>query len=174
MISLDCITIVSDSTPKSFVNECIRSIEVAAKFASYGVNSIITPGVPGDIGLAMANGVAKSTSDWVCFVDDDDFLLPSAFSCLTRHFAASPMAICAREIHLGANGRLVPVDRRHHLTAWRRDVFDHLKLTEIARPLEPLLNFVEHEAVDEYSWCYVYRMRISEGMKLRTAHGRRV
>ena len=165
---LDVIIMISKSTPHAFVDECQRTVRVAADVATYPVNVIEVPGVPGHIGKAMLAGLARSTATYVAWVDDDDFVLPNAFSCLQRHFDAKPSAICAREIQLLANSSLVAVDRRHHLTAFRREVVDTVDLANIpARPNVALHNAATNGAVDEFSWVYVWRRRRSAAMHLR-------
>lgn len=167
---LDVITIVSDTTPRQFVTECRASIQRAIAQCPYPVNAIETPGVPGHIGQAMAAGIAASSAEYIAFVDDDDFVLPNAFACLERHFDRKPTAICAREIAWLANGRIVPSDRRHHLTAFRRDIVEAAALE--ANPATPNVDLhaaAAAQVVDELSWVYVHRIYRSAGMKLRGA-----
>jgi hypothetical protein len=165
---LDVLITVSESTPRHFVSECRRSVRVAAEFAQYPVNVIEVPGVPGHIGQAMLGGLAKSTAPYIAWIDDDDFVLPNAFTCLERHFTATPSAICAREIQLLANGSLRPVNRRHHLTAFRRDVVDTVDLANFpGHGNVALHNAARSGAVDELSWVYVWRRRRSPGMAVR-------
>lgn len=167
---LDVITVVSESTPKSFVNECRASLHRAVEFAGYSVRLIETPGVPGNIGKAMQGGLELSRAPYVAWVDDDDFVLPNAFACLQRHFATAPAAIFAREIGLLASGRLVPHGKRHHLTAFRRDVLDAMPMHEYATHTSTdMREFAEAAGPceDEWSWVYVYRMRRSPGEQLR-------
>lgn len=167
-----CIT-VSDSTPLGWVTQCQQSVAAAAAFATYPVNVITVPGVPGNIGMAMANGIRAGANPYVAWVDDDDWVLPNAFEVLKPYFKAKPPAICAREIHTFANGHIVPCDMRHHLTAWRRDVLDVAALeTNPAYPLVPLLAAVENTAADVNAWVYMRRMWISGGAKLRSIHDR--
>lgn len=169
---LDVLITVSETTPHNFVNECRRSVRVAADLASYQVNVIEVPGVPGHIGQAMLNGLARSTAPYVAWVDDDDFVLPNAFSCLEHHFDARPSAICAREIRLLANGRLIPTEGRHHLSAWSRDVLDASDLASCpARPYAPVFKEAMRGTItDELSWVYVYRIRLSAALQLRAQH----
>jgi len=167
---LDVITIISETTPKGFVEEARRSVRAASELCTVPLNIVETPGVPGHIGQAMRNGLAQCRGDYVAWVDDDDFVLPNAFSCLERHFAVRPSAICAREIRLLANGMLRPQRMRHHLTAFRRDVLDAAPLESFAAfPNVQLQKIVSDSAVDELSWVYVYRLRMSAGLALRAS-----
>jgi hypothetical protein len=164
-LKLDVVTIISDSTPREWVDECLRSIDVAASQAGYEINMIRVPGIPGHIGNAMRAGIDRSTADWLAWVDDDDYVLPNAFACLHSHFAARPTAICAREIKLGANGHRVPSQRRHHLTAFRADV---ARVLPMDRPDSSMLECVARAAelgavVDELSWIYMHRIWRSAG-----------
>lgn len=164
---LDCILTISESTPKQWVNEARRTARVCADLCPYPVNIIETPGVPNHIGKAMAGGLAKSTAQWCCWLDDDDFLLPSAFLCLAPHFAGRPDAICAREIHLLANGRLRPMNYRHHLTAFRRDLVDTVDLTQFPATPNAALHKATPNAAHVLDWVYVHRIRRSPAMALR-------
>lgn len=168
---LDVVITVSDTTPKQYVRECIRSVDRAAKAANFPINIIETPGVPGHIGQAMRAGIVKGSNKFVAFVDDDDFVFPNAFTCLEKHFNAQPTAICAREIQLLANGRLLPTEGRHHLSAWRRDVIESVPLVNTpARPYKLVYEKAWDGIVDELSWVYVYRRRISTALHVRAEH----
>lgn len=164
---------VSNDTPRSWVNECRHSVRAAIERCAYSIRAIEVPGLPGHIGHAMMNALKHSSADYVAWVDDDDFVLPNAFTCLERHFTARPTAICARECNLLANGRLVPQKYRHHLTAWRRDFLDTMPLMD--HPAYTLVSMFRAlsmtDAVDEWSWVYVRRIRRSGGMTLRGIHG---
>src|SRR5690606_40751486 len=134
---LDVLITISDSTPRNWVAQCKRTVEAAAKLAPFPVRVIEVPGVPGHIGEAMLSGLRASSAEYVAWVDDDDWVLPNAFACLQRHFSARPAAVCAREVHLLNNGAIVPFNRRHHLTAWRRDFIESIPLAE--HPAFPLV-----------------------------------
>ncbi len=166
---LDVITVVSDSTPRGYVQECRHSVRRAAELAGYAVNIIETPGVPGNIGLAMQGGLPLGSAPWVCWVDDDDFVLPNAFRCLARHLTLKrTVAVFAREIAALANGRLVPHAHRHHLTAFRRTLLEDMPMGDYAtRTSMHMRQFAEAagETIDELSWVYVYRI-------WRSAHAR--
>jgi hypothetical protein len=169
---LDVITIVSASTPASYLNECRRSVRMAADHAGFPVTLIESPGVPGSVGAAMVRSLGTSASPYVAWVDDDDFVWPNAFACLRKHFDRQPSAICAREISWLANGRLVPCHHRHHLTAFHRDIIEGVPLIDHpAFTLPPLLAKAGERVVDELSWVYVHRIRMSEAHKVRRQHG---
>lgn len=163
---LDVIVTISNSTPRNFVNECRRSVKLAAELCPYPVNVIETPGVPGHIGKAMASGVAKSTAEYITWVDDDDFVLPTAFACLEKHYKSRPQAICARELHL--SGIMIrPYNERHHLTAFRRDAVNPAWFERPAGIRRTMLCAQMNPVVDVLSWVYVYRIWNSAGFKLR-------
>lgn len=170
---LDVITVVSETTPKGYIGQCRTSIKRAASLCPFPVNVIETPGVPGNIGLAMHGGLAHGDAPYVVWVDDDDFVLPNAFLCLMRHFAGGPTgptAIFAREVALLNNGRLRAQYRRHHLTAFRRDVLERMPMHEYTTYTSmDMRNYCEGlgGTVDELSWVYVYRIWPSPGRALR-------
>lgn len=165
---LDVITMVSESTPVDYVRECRQSIAQAAALCPFPLTIIESAGVPGHIGQAMANSLERSRQPYVCWVDDDDAVLPNAFACLAAHLAAQPTAICAREIHRMANGTWKANDHRHHLTAFRRDIVSATGLTRFcALPNLALHKNAGDGIADERSWVYLYRVRVSAGMQLR-------
>lgn len=169
---LDVIITISSDTPQVWVQQACQSVVDAVRQADYPINPIAANGVPGHIGRAMADGMALGKEPYVAWVDDDDFVLPNAFSCLAPHFRTQPPAICAREVHLFNNGRMINFTQRHHLTAWRRDFLETMPLLEHpAYPLVPLFRAVEDTAVDELSWVYMRRIRRSGGMRVRSLYG---
>lgn len=172
---LDIITTVSDHTPVAWVQESLQSVRIAAEHAGFPVNLITVPGVPGHIGQAMMNGMAQATSEYVAWVDDDDFVLPNAFRCLRQHLdpdhpSQRPYdAVCAREIHLLANGRFLPHYGRHHFTAYRRSIVSRLDLTPYPSHPNALMHKMCPRVAHELSWVYVYRIYLSQGLALRSA-----
>lgn len=166
---LDVLITVSDDTPKAWVTDCRDSVQHAASRAKYPVNVIEVPGIPGHIGRAMAAGFAKTTAPYVAWVDDDDYVLGEAFLCLKPYFAAAPDALCTRELWLTAAGRLLRAgeDRRHHLTAYRRDNI-HVP-TLLADPARPNARLIERlkRVKDIPAHVYVWRRYRSKGSALR-------
>lgn len=173
-MKIDVITVISPGTKKGYVNQSITATKVAADHSTAVGKIITSDGVPNNIGLAFKNGLKTSTAEYVCWVDDDDLVLPNAFACLERHLASQPAAIFAREIHLYANGHLAFADpkRRHHLTIYRRDVVDRMPLQDYPKfTTQSKIQFVEknfgHDLIDEYSWVYLYRKYNSAGFYVR-------
>lgn len=165
---LDVLVTVSLDTPRLFIATCLESVKRAAEFAPFKVNTIIVPGVPGHIGRAMMNGLARSTGQYVCWVDDDDYVLPNAFDAIADALAERPVAVCAREVEMYANGTFKPCENRHHLTAYRADwVNQHDLLPFRATPNVALLTRLPTDAIDVPAWVYIRRNRVSGGMKLR-------
>jgi hypothetical protein len=174
---LDVITVVSQTTKKGFVNQSKNSVAAAAS-QSAAINKIITSGgVVGNIGRAFKDSLRASTADYVCWVDDDDLVLPNAFSCVEKHLASHPAAVCAKEIYLYANGRLTfsDISKRHHLTIYRRDVVDAMPLEDFPKfTTQSKIRYIERnfpdQIIDEPSWVYIYRKYNSAGFYLRHNH----
>lgn len=168
---LDVIITVSPITNPEWVKQCIGSVKEAMDLASYKINLIQAPAVPGHLGKAMHGGLVQGTNPYVVWVDDDDFVLPNAFTCLERHFEARPTAVCAREVQLLNNGRMIPTKGRHHLSAWRRDVVESVPLLDRpGRPYELIYKAAWDGIVDELSWVYVYRKYLSQALKVRATY----
>ena len=165
---LDVIVTISADTPAAWVAQCLASVQRARANASYPIRIVEQPGVPGHVGRAMVQGFARTTAPYVTWVDDDDWVLPNAFSCLTPHFGLQPAAICAREIQYASNGSVELCEQRHHLSAWRRDVVARAPLAEHRASTLPVLFEQAGDAVaDEMSWVYMRRIRYSGAAKLR-------
>lgn len=100
---------------KALLRQCLSSVQLARKFAGYEVNVFVEEGIQDHLGLGRKKGYAEGTSKWKTYVDDDDFVLPNAFSALAPYLDRDVIAICPRE-HSMQNGKLhattVP---RHHL-----------------------------------------------------------
>lgn len=175
---LDVIVTKSENTSRSYIGECLSSVRRAMSMCSFPVNLIETPGIPGNIGLAMQGGLAHGNNPFVAWVDDDDFVLPNAFICLEKHFEKKPTAIFAREIQLLANGRLRPRNVRHHLTAFSREILEDMPMEKYATHTSlDMRNYVlehssEDQLIDELSWVYVWRIYRSPGSILRKESNR--
>ncbi len=171
---LDVIVTISKDTPPDYVNTCLAPVRNATLLADYPINIFEEPGVPGNIGAAMANGFARTTSKYVMWVDDDDFLLPNAFTAFADDLNHNFAALFAREVMILANGRLVPRDMRHHPAVFRRDVIERVNLaTYRAVPNMKLHDIADSvgNTVDIMQWVYMHRIRKSGGSALRSQYG---
>ena len=167
---IDVITIISEETPKHWVGESIRSVKVAADFAD-GVNIIHSDGVKNHIGKAVSNSLKKSTAEYICFVDDDDMVLPNAFRVMEKHIPNQPSTVFAREFHLLSNGRIRIPNRRHHLAMYHRDILSSISFEEHAVNIPVLMIEAaekEEDVYDEMSWVYIYRIYRSKAMAIRS------
>jgi len=162
---LDVILTVSETTPSVFVHEARLSATDACQRSRAAL--IEVPGVPGHIGKARLAGLARSTADYVAWVDDDDLLLPNALTCILPHLAAKPVAVFARELHLFANGLLRRNDTRHHLAVFSRDIVDTVPLADFPCYDMPTMVNAASAGVDELSWVYIRRIYLSAGAALR-------
>lgn len=166
---LDIIITISKDTPTEWVDQCYESCTDAAFLAGYPVGVILAKGVPGHIGRAMAGGLARATAPYVAWVDDDDYVVADAFSCLHAALLQGPAAVFARETSLLANGRLIKNNERHHLNVYQRDAILDVDLEQYpAIPNVALYRATEKlPVIDVMEWIYVRRRRMSGGMRLR-------
>jgi len=168
---LDVIVMRSIDTPAPLVANCLESIKIAQSKAAYPINVIVHDGVMGHLGEGMTMGLARSTNRYVCWVDDDDYLLPHAFTAIENALFNLPPALCARELSLYANGHLAHCDQRHHLTVYRTSWVKQFDLSPFkATPRVFLLKKLPPDTVDVMVWVYVHRERLSGGMKLLGKH----
>lgn len=162
---LDIITLVSENTNNSWVNQAVSSVNEAIKYSEVDCNYIISPGVPGNIRKARLQALKKSKADYIAWVDDDDYLLPNALTNTTKYLNEDYTAIFAREMRLFNNGLFKPNYRRHHFSIYRRDVVEkalnnNLFWTEFVR-------YAEQPVMDLYEWVYIYRIYGSPGSVVR-------
>ena len=170
---LDVLVTQSSDTPKAFIEQCMASVNAAVKAAGYPVNVIVVPGVPGHVGQAMMNGLKLSAANYVCWVDDDDWVQPRAFAILAPALRKTPVTVCAREMQFFKNGHERPFNQRHHLTAWQSTWIKAQDLSPFkATPLVYLMKRLPADVIDVMDYVYMRRMRLSPAMKLRGLHTR--
>lgn len=122
---LDVHVIVSATTPRGWVTQCLDSVHEAAERAPFKVNVWPVEGVPGHVGQARAAGYALGAHPYVTQVDDDDYVLPHAFAQLHAGLCAGMDAVFTPEL-LWQGGQIKPGGVHHHLYAFRRElVIDH-------------------------------------------------
>lgn len=169
---LDAIVTVSEATSRHSADRALASVHRAASLASFRVNVIRAPGVPGHIGRAYRGGFESGHATYVVWVDDDDWLLPNAFSAVHSALQSEPDAVFAREIQCGARGQMLCADRRHHPAFYRRSALEGFDWNEWAAfPNVAMQRHVQGAVVDVPAWVYVYNMRAdSGGMSLRNKH----
>jgi hypothetical protein len=108
--------------------QCLASVENAVMRAGFAVAVHVVQGEPDHLGRGRAKGYACGSYPYVTHVDNDDYVLPSAFAVLASALARSPDAIFTGEMQCDAKGVLRPgaSGLRHHLAVFRRDrVMDH-------------------------------------------------
>jgi glycosyltransferase involved in cell wall biosynthesis len=168
---LDVLVTVSKDTPEEFVQVSKNSVDAAVKKACYPIQVITVPGVPGHVGQAMMNGLKLSTAKYVCWVDDDDWVVPRAFAILTDALATEPTAVCTHEMRTYKNGHQERFGGRHHLVAFKAAWIKDQDLTPFkATPLTYLMKHLPNDVIDIPDPVYFYRIRQSSALKLRRLH----
>lgn len=120
-VLLDVNIIISEDTDKLWVTQCIDSVNNAIAKADYSIKLHIVDGVPGHIGKARALAISKGSAPYVTSVDDDDYVLPEAFSILSEALKQNPDAIFTKETTL-QNGHFREGRQRHHLAVYKREL----------------------------------------------------
>lgn len=124
-LSVDAHVLISKSTPKEWVDRCLESIHMAARFASFKVNVFTLSGVEGHIGQGRAQGYALGCSPYVTYIDDDDYLVEEAFHDVAPALVESPDAVFPGE-YIIHGSKITKCLRRHHLPFYRREhLIDH-------------------------------------------------
>lgn len=135
--------------------ECLRSVYHAAGFAQFDVSVHLVTAIPGDIGIGRAKGYAMGFHPYVTCVDDDDFVLPNAFSQMASHIG-SGMALLTPE-WLDYNGRRIKGKSGHHLTVFPRDrLIDHERWAACGDIVQNAM--VRDGAVELPEAAYVHRI----------------
>ena len=166
---LDVHVLISEDTPKAWLDLCLSSVRAAVISASFPVALHLVDGVKGHIGRARANGYAKGSYPYVTFVDDDDYVLRTVFEQLHEPLTAGYDAVFTPEIQL-MHGKLSPGLRHHHLIALRREHLikheDWVCCGDVAQMLA-----AEHSArtADAEQATYVHRVRLDSRARLLRA-----
>lgn len=162
------IHVLTGMAKRSWQRECLRSIYHAASFAPFEVSVHLVVAIPGDIGLGRAKGYAMGYHPYVTCVDDDDCLLPNAFSQMAEHIN-SGQAMLTRE-WLDYNGRRLLGKAGHHLTVFpRHQLIDHTKWAACGDIVQNAM--VRDGAIELPEPAYVHRIYSdSPARVLRRAH----
>lgn len=166
--------IVSPLTPKEWVSQARASIHEAISKSGFPVAFHEVSAFPGHIGRARRAGFSAGNHPYVTFVDDDDYVMPNAFSCLQSALDARPKAIFTRETVL-QNGMMGSTDRRHHLAVYRRDIVESFDFEAWpaydAMALRTHAEGFEGDVIDLEDAVYVYRLRgDSPARKIQREH----
>lgn len=147
-----------DPNPE-FWKQCIDSVNVAVNNANYPIAIHITNG---DINFGKARHEAYRLGiyPYVTFVDNDDYLLPQAFSILEPVLYQNPDAIFTRELQLGIDGKIRSViSGRHHLQIYKRSMLiDHESQGDFC-DLRQLKSIKGKNCIDLLDQVYVWRIK---------------
>jgi len=124
-LSIDVHVLVSPSTPKAWVLQCLDSISLAISQSPVPVQLFVQAGVDGHIGKGRWLAYQQGSAPYVTYVDDDDYIEPSAFAVIAKALQSWPDAVFPKEQeHCGVGNR--PGHQRHHLPVYRRiHIIDH-------------------------------------------------
>lgn len=118
---LDCHVLVSDKTPRDWLQACCSSLADAVNQAGFPVELHFLQAIDGHIGEARAAGYGKGVYPYVTSVDDDDWVEPGAFNCLLAAMQNNPAAIYTHSTRW-QNGHATHSARKQALRVFRRDV----------------------------------------------------
>lgn len=125
-LSIDVHVLVSRSTPKAWVTQCLDSISLAIANSPLPVQLFVLDGVDGHIGKGRWLAYQQGSAPYVTYVDDDDYIAPNAFAVIAEALQAWPDAVFPMEMHHCGVGQREGV-QRHHLPVYRRiHIIDHL------------------------------------------------
>lgn len=166
---LDVHILIQPDIPREWVEQCLESVSDAAACAGYPVYVHVLDGVAGHIGKGRSAGYARGDQPYVTYVDNDDYVLPSAFAALGDAFAQSPDAIFPAESTL-QNGHLRAGQQRHHLCVYRRShLFDHAQWL-VCGDLAQMTAMRGMQCIEVPERVYVHRLYQSDGRALRRKH----
>ena len=162
---IDAIVIVSDHTPKEWVQQAIDSVHVAASNAPFDVKVHVTAGVPGHRGRAKQHAYAQGNYPYVTVIDDDDYVAPNFFEVVDPKLLEEQKisGIFIREIYLVENRQhRAEENLNHKLVAVRRDVVQTLPFEDYPRGDGGMVKRAIEERndhVDLHEWVYYRRLR---------------
>lgn len=135
----------------------------------YPVHVHVVPWVKGHIGKARANGYAQGSQPFVTYVDDDDYVLPHAFSAMSKAIESGADAIFPDE-QTWQNGQIRAGAKRHHLAIYRRSMLiDHAQW-KVCGDLQQSVVAGKGHCIDLPEALYVHRLYLSGGRQLRRNH----
>jgi hypothetical protein len=165
---LDVHVLTLPGLPEEWEKQRRESINVAVSNSPYEVRVHEVPGIAGDFATSRSLGYSIGSFPYVTFVDDDDYVMPNAFSCLEKALYDKPDAVFTGEIVL-YKGETHYLNRRHSLAVYDRNVVDHKLLLRSGlmadRMMEALVT-LKHNVVDVPDYVYVYRCRSDSPAKI--------
>ncbi len=169
---LDVHILVMDYTNADWLEDCRKSVAVAAAEAGFPVVIHELPGVIGHMGRARAAGYARGAHEYVTHVDDDDFVRPEAFAILRDAMERGEKAITTGEVRRfePASVEVQTPEATHHLAVYRRDALSILQYD--AFRFYPDQYILSRFVPRHIPVCvYVHRVRDDSGSRnLRRAH----
>ena len=167
---LDVIVTRSPHTPGRWVKQAFDSVAEAIKATAFPVNVIEIPWVEGHIGEAMMNGIAAAKSDYLCWVDDDDFVLPQIFRSFGDILVQKPQAVFARQVDLMPNGWLALRQDRSHLEVLNRTWALTLDLTPFRASPTQAIGAKAKGGIDLWEWNYIHRAGHGRSLAVRNGN----
>lgn len=176
--TLDVHIALIDSVSKEWVNQCIESVNIAAKNAEYEVNVHIFDGIVDHIGKARQLGYSFGSANYMTYVDCDDYILPNAFSCLHDSLKVGADLITTGEMRL-QNGHFTELTTGlFHLMVYKRDIlinFDFEQYPTMVDVETKNLATVKGNTVINIPLCvYVHRMYWESGSRILSRKLRRM
>lgn len=153
--------------------QCLASVENAVALAGYPIAVHVAEGEADHLGRGRAKGYACGAYPYVTHVDNDDYVLPSAFAVLASALAQSPDAVFTGEMQCDPKGILRPgvSGLRHHLAVFRRDrVIDHSRYALAGDRLQ-IAAVADNVCIDLPDRVYVWRVWDSPCRELRCRIG---
>lgn len=167
---LDVHILTLPSTPREQLGQCIESVTEAASVAGFPVSVQVLRGIIGHIGEGRAKGYAKGIFPYVTCVDDDDYLLPHAFSQMREILFSDKYSAIATPEFILRNGHQEKGKMRHHLIAYRRScVIDH-NTWVCCGDVKQINSVPAEEWTDLPSEAYVHRVYLSRARLMRRAN----
>jgi hypothetical protein len=153
---------------KDYYDKCIATVEEAAKNCNFAVAIHIVKGEP-HLGKSRNRGFSCGSFPFATYVDNDDYVLPSAFSILENYIGDGIDALFTREYTL-LDGELRQSNNRHHLAVYSRDsLIDHSKYIVNCDTYQRA-SVVGKNVIDIQQPVYVWRLWESPGSELRLKH----
>ena len=164
---LDVHVLTLPGLPEEYTTQRRASLDIAVSNAGFPVKVHEVPGIAGDFGTARSNGYSHGEYPYVGFVDEDDYVMPNAFSCLTEALADKPDAIYTGEIVL-YEGKTLNRNTRHNLAVYRRELIDHELLRRWNFRADRVMASIAstRNVIDVPDHVYVYRCRLDSPAKL--------
>lgn len=109
---IDVHILTTSRLPSDWINQSIASVKSAMALSTVPVSLYFSPEAPGDFWKARWDGYKLGNSEWVTYIDLDDWVDPSLFQVVAPHLLEDVDTLQTKGYDLHVKyGKMYPTDR---------------------------------------------------------------